>query len=224
MSADFLPAVLPDSIRWSSENSEDSSDCYHTLVNELRRNGDLNDPRAPNYRLSSLDEYIRSEVQRSVTRIRMLRRLVRPLDGPMRTADDLRRLGRVLAEIAFTAAQAAAARELEMLDREPTKLANAIKHHCAEEAFYLIGCFSSEPMDHLNNLQHGAFHVVTKLLYEAVTDELDADVFRACDRLLRNWRQFGSMKMIRREHHSLTCTDYSNKIPIKPLADWDDSA
>jgi len=175
-------------------NEYDESDCYDSLVRELRRCGALNDPRASKYRTSSLDEYMRSEVGRSIHRIRMLRRISRPLDGPMLTADELRKLGRALAEVAFTPVQATAARELAALDHEPPELANAIKYHCAEEACYLIGCFSNNPRDHIGRSERGAFCVTTKKLYEVATGEVNADVSRACDHVLKNWRRFASKK------------------------------
>jgi hypothetical protein len=193
--SDLLPAVLASPIRWPAiqhENADDENDCCNALLHELHRYGLLNDPRAPNSRADSLDDYIRSEVLRSINRIRLLRRLARPLDGPMPTADELRRLGRVLAEVAFTRVQVAAARELEELDRERPELAYAIKYHCAEEASFLIGCFSSKPRDHLTNWRHGGFRVMAERLYRTITNEVDADVSRACDRLLKNWRRFAA--------------------------------
>jgi len=120
----------------------------------------------------------------------MLRRIRRPLDSPRPPAEELRNLGRALAEVAFTTAQATAARELEALDCEPPELASAIKYHCAEEACYLIGCYSGIPRDHLNSSDRGAFYVITKKLFETVTGEVDADVTRACDHVLKNWRRF----------------------------------
>jgi len=120
----------------------------------------------------------------------MLRRIRRPLDSPRPTAEELRNLGRALAEVAFTTAQATAARELQALDCEPPELASAIKYHCAEEACYLIGYFSSRPRDHLNSSDRGAFYVISKKLFETVTGEVDADVSRACDHVLKNWRRF----------------------------------
>jgi len=190
---DLVPACVAGSMQRSAlqrDNGDDERDCYESLVEELRRGGRLNDPRAVKYRTSSLDEYMRSEVQRSIHRIRMLRRIRRPLDRPMPTAAELRRLGGALAEIAFTVAQAMAARELEAADSEPPELACALKYHCAEEACYLIGCFSSIPKEHLNSLECGGFRVMTKTLYEAVTGDVDADLSRACDQVLKNWRQF----------------------------------
>jgi hypothetical protein len=190
---DHLPAVvgscaqLP-AIRHESRCEED--DCYDSFVRELGGYRALIDPRAPKYRVSSLDDHARSEVRRSIYRIRMLRRIRRPLDGPRPTAEELRNLGRALAEVAFTTAQATAARELETLDCEPPELASAIKYHCAEEACYLIGCFSSSPRDHLNSSDRGAFYVITKMLFETVTGEVDADVSRARDHVLKNWRRF----------------------------------
>ena len=175
-------------IRHESGCEED--DCCDSFVRELGGYGALNDPRAPKYRVSSLDDHARSEVRRSIHRIRMLRRIRRPLDSPRQTAEELRNLGRALAEVAFTTAQATAARELEALDCEPPELASAIKYHCAEEACYLLGYFSSRPRDHLNSSDRGAFYVVTKKLYETVTGEVDADVSRACDHVLKNWRRF----------------------------------
>ena len=188
-----LPGSGSSPIRWFATehgNAYDESDCYEALLSELNRCGTLNDPRAPKYRVSSLHEHMRSEVQRSIHRIRMLRRVKRPLDGPMPTADELRKLGRVLAEVAFTTTQAMAARELEAIDCEPPELASAIKYHCAEEACYVIGYFSSRPRDHLISSEHGSFQVITKKLYETVTGELDADLSRACDHVLKNWRRF----------------------------------
>ena len=178
-----LPAI-------GHESGCEEDDCYDSFVRELGRYGTLNDPRAPKYRVSSLDEHARSEVRRSIHRIRMLRRIGRPLDSPRPTAEELRKLGRALAEVAFTTAQATAARELEALDCEPPELASAIKYHCAEEACYLIGYFSSRPRDHLNSSDRGAFYIITKALFETVTGEVDADVSRACDHILKNWRRF----------------------------------
>jgi hypothetical protein len=140
--------------------------------------------------VSSLDDHARSEVWRSIHRIQILRRIRRPLDSPRPTAEELRNLGRALAAVAFTTAQATAARELETLDCEPPELASAIKYHCAEEACYLIGCFSSRPRDHLNSSDRGPFYVITKKLFETVTGEVDADVSRARDHVLKNWRRF----------------------------------
>lgn len=169
----------------------DEEDCSASLVSALGGYGTLNDPRALEYRTNSLEDHAQSEVRRSIHRIRMLRRINRPLDGPMPTADELRKLGRALARVAFTTTQATAARELETLDCEPPELASAIKYHCAEEACYLIGYFSSRPRDHLNSSDCGAFRVITKKLFETITDEVDADVSRACDHVLKNWRRFG---------------------------------
>ena len=190
---DHLPATVESHARWPAIQHESGCEddyCYDSLVRELGRSGALNDPRAPKYRVSSLDDHARSEVRRSIHRIRMLRRIKRPLDGPMPTADELRKLGRALAEVAFTAIQATAAQELQALDCEPPELASAIKYHCAEEACYLIGYFASRPGDHLNNSNSGGFHVITKKLFETVTGEVDADVSRACDHVLKNWRRF----------------------------------
>ena len=190
---DHLPAVVANHARWPASQNEsgcDEDDCYDSFVRELSRYGALNDPRAPKYRMSSLDAHARSEVRRSIHRIRMLRRIRRPLDSPRPTAEELRSLGRALAKVAFTTAQATAARELEALDCEPPELASAIKYHCAEEACYLIGYFSSRPRDHLNNSDRGAFCAITKKLFETVTGEVDADVSRARDHVLKNWRRF----------------------------------
>jgi hypothetical protein len=190
---DHLPAVVADYARWPAirqESGREEDDCYDSFVRELGRYGVLNDPRAPKYRVSSLDDHARSEVRRSIHRIRMLRRIRRPLDSPRPTAEELRNLGRALAEVAFTTAQATAARELEALGCEPPELASAIKYHCAEEACYLIGYFSSRPGDHLNSSNCGAFYVITKKLFETVIGEVDADVSRACDHVLKNWRRF----------------------------------
>jgi hypothetical protein len=190
---DHLPAVVAHYAQWPAirhESGCEEDDCYDSFVRKLGGYGALIDPRAPKYRVSSLDDHARSEVRRSIHRIRMLRRIRRPLDGPKPTAEELRSLGRVLAEVAFTTAQATAARELETLDCEPPELAGAIKYHCAEEACYLIGCFSSSPRDHLNSSDRDAFYVITKKLFEAVTGEVDADVSRARDHVLKNWRRF----------------------------------
>ena len=187
---DHLPAVDAGYVQWPAIQGYDESDCDNFLVRELGRYGPLNDPRAPKYRARSLREYVRSEVQRSVHRIRMLRRIKRPLNGPMPIAEELRKLGRVLAEVAFTRAQAMAARELQALECEPPELASAIKYHCAEEACYLIGRFSSKPRKHLSSLECGGFRVITRALYAEVTGEIDADVNRACDHVFKNWRRF----------------------------------
>ena len=190
---DHLPAVVANHARWPAFQNEsgcDEDDCYDSFVRELSGYGALNDPRAPKHRMSSLDAHARSEVRRSIHRIRMLRRIRRPLDSPRPTAEELRSLGRALAKVAFTTAQATAARELEALDCEPPELASAIKYHCAEEACYLIGYFSSRPRDHLISSDRGAFHVITKKLFETVTGEVDADASRACDHVLKNWRRF----------------------------------
>jgi hypothetical protein len=190
---DHLPAVLANYAPWPTirhESACEEDDCYDLFVRKLGGDGALNDPRAPKYRVSSLDDHARSEVRRSIHRIRMLRRIRRPLDSPRPTAEELRNLGRALAEVAFTTAQATAARELEALDCEPPELASAIKYHCAEEACYLIGYFSSRPRDHLNSSDRGAFYVITKKLFETVTGEVDADVSRPCDHVLKNWRRF----------------------------------
>ena len=190
---DHLPAVVANYARWPAirhESGCEEDDSYDSFVRELGGYGALNDPRAPEYRVSSLDEHARSEVRRSIHRIRMLRRIRRPLDSPRPTAEELRNLGRALAEVAFTTAQATAARELEALDCEPPELASAIKYHCAEETCYLIGYFSSRPKDHLNSSDRGAFYVISKKLFETVTGEVDADVSRACDHVLKNWRRF----------------------------------
>jgi hypothetical protein len=190
---DHPPAVVATYAQWPTiqhESGCDEDDCYDSFVRELGGNGTLNDTRAPKYRVSSLEDHTRSEVRRSIHRIRMLRRIRRPLDSPRPTAEQLRSLGRVLAEVAFTTAQATAARELQALDCEPPELASAIKYHCAEEACYLIGCFSSRPRDHLSSAERGTFYVITKRLFETVTGEVDADVSRACDHVLKNWRRF----------------------------------
>jgi hypothetical protein len=190
---DYLPAVVAKYAQWSTiqhEDGCDEDDCYDSFVRELGGFGTLNDPRAPKYRESSLGDHARSEVRRSIHRIRMLRRIRRPLDSPRPTAEELRNLGRALAEVAFTTAQATAARELQALDCEPPELASAIKYHCAEETCYLIGYFSSRPKDHLNSSDRGAFYVISKKLFETVTGEVDADVSRACDHVLKNWRRF----------------------------------
>jgi len=189
----ILDAVVANHAQWPTiqhESGCEEEDCYDSFVRELGGHGALNDRRAPEYRVSSLDDHARSEVLRSIHRIRMLRRIRRPLDSPRPTAEELRNLGRALAEVAFTTAQATAARELEALDCEPPELASAIKYHCAEEACYLIGYFSSRPRDHLNSSDRGAFYVITKKLFETVTGEVDADVSRACDHVLKNWRRF----------------------------------
>jgi hypothetical protein len=190
--SDIAPAAFAGHMRAAAIEDDGHDELDHTdsLAAELAKGGTLIDPRAPKYRTSALDEYLRSEVQRSVQRIRMLRRIKRPLDGPMPTAAELRRLGRALAKVAFTTTQAMAARELEAVDGEPPDLACAIKYHCASEACYLIGCFSMRPGEHLNSLEGGRFRVVTKTLYEAVTGEADANVSRACDHVLKNWRLY----------------------------------
>jgi hypothetical protein len=177
------PAIEDDSSHYEIDH-------YGSLARELAKGVTLVDPRAPKYRTSSLDEYLRSEVQRSVQRIWMLRRIRRPLDGPMLTAAELRELGRALAKVAFTTTQAMAARELEAIEGEPPDLACAIKYHCASEACYLIGCFFGRPADHLNSSEGGRFGVVTRKLYEAVTGEIDANVSRACDHVRKNWRLY----------------------------------
>ena len=190
---DHLPTVVANHAQWPAIRHESGcgeDDCYDSFVRELGRYGAVNDPRAPKYRVSSLDDHARSEVQRSIHRIRMLRRIRRPLDSPRPTAEELRNLGRALAEVAFTTAQATAARELEALDCEPPELASAIKYHCAEEACYLIGYFSNKPRDHLNSSDRGTFYVITKKLFETITGEVNTDVSRACDHVLKNWRRF----------------------------------
>jgi hypothetical protein len=190
---DHLPAVVANYAQWPTFRPEigcEEDDCADSFVTELGGYGALNDPRAPKYRVSSLDDHARSEVRRSIRRIRMLRRIRRPLDSPRPTAEELRNLGRSLAEVAFTTAQATAARELQALDCEPPELASAIKYHCAEEACYLIGYLSSRPRDHLNSWHCGAFYVITTKLFGTVTGEVDADVSRACDHVLKNWRRF----------------------------------
>src|SRR5580704_11932253 len=179
-----LPAGVANYAQWLTiryESGCDEDHCYDSFVRELGGYGALNDPRAPKYRETSLDDHARSEVRRSIHRIRMLRRIRRPLDSPRPTAEELRNLGRVLSQVAFTTAQATAARELEA-----PELASAIKYHCAEETCYLIGCFSSRPREHLNSLDRGVFYVITKKLFETVTGEADADVSRACDHVLKN--------------------------------------
>lgn len=189
---DLLPAVVANCAKSAirHESGCEEEDYYDSFVRELGGYGALNDPRAPKYRMSSLDDHARSEVRRSIHRIRTLRRIRRPLDSPRPTAEELRNLGRALAEVAFTTAQATAARELEALDCELPELACAIKYHCAEEACYLIGYFSSRPRNHLNSSERGAFYVITKKLFETVTGEVDADVSRSCDHVLKNWRRF----------------------------------
>lgn len=189
---DLLPAVVANCAKSAirHESGCEEEDCYDSFVRELGGYGALNDPRAPKYRISPLDDHARSEVRRSIYRIRMLRRIRRPLDSPRPTAEELRNLGRALAKVAFTTAQATAARELEALDCELPELACAIKYHCAEEACYLIGYFSSRPRNHLNSSERGAFYVITKKLFETVTGEVDADVSRPCDHVLKNWRRF----------------------------------
>jgi hypothetical protein len=190
---DHLPAVVPNCAKWPTirhESGCEEEDCYDSFVRELGGHGALNDLRSAKYRVSSLDDHARSKVRRSIHRIRMLRRIRRPLDNPRPTAEELRNLGRALAEVAFTTAQATAARELEALDCELPELACAIKYHCAEEACYLIGYFSSRPRNHLNSSERGAFYVITKKLFETVTGEVDADVSRSCDHVLKNWRRF----------------------------------
>jgi hypothetical protein len=190
---DHLPTVVANYVQWPTirhDSGCEEDDCYDSFVGELGGYGALIDPRAPKYRVSSLVDHARSEVRRSIHRIRMLRRIRRPLDSPRPTTEELRNLGRALAEVAFTTAQATAARELATLDCEPPELACAIKYHCAEEACYLIGCFSGRPRDHLNSSDRGAFYVITKKLFETVTGEVNADVSRACDHVLKNWRRF----------------------------------
>jgi hypothetical protein len=183
--ADFLP--LPAS---PDDNVDDDCDYSDAIAAELSSTDSANDPRALKYRDNSLDEYLRSEVRRSIHRIRMLRRVKRPLDSPMPTASELRKLGRALGQVAFTKAQLTAARELEAVERELPEIASAIKYHCAEEACYLIGCFSRNPRADLKHYESGAFLSITKKLYEAVTGETDADVNPACDHVRRNWRLF----------------------------------
>jgi hypothetical protein len=190
---DHLPAVVANYAQWPAfrpESGCEEDDCYDSFVRELGGHRALNDPRAPKYQASSLNDHARSEVRRSIHRIRMLRRIRRPLDSPRPTAEELRNLGRALAEVAFTTAQVTAARELEAIDCEPPELASAIKYHCAEEACYLIGYFSSRPRNQLNSSDRGAFYVIAKKLFETVTGEVDADLSRACDHVLKNWRRF----------------------------------
>jgi hypothetical protein len=93
-----------------------------------------------------------------------------------------------LRKIAFTDEQREAVRQLEAVRQTPPAHANALKYHCAKEAFDLMGFSAKAP----TGMPGGPFRTIADRLYAAVTGEppySDATMRRACGLVLDDQRK-----------------------------------
>jgi len=152
------------------------------IVAELKEGGSLNDPR-PYDRSLPLSDYVLCEVQRSLHRVCKLLTDKRSTDI---TLSDYRRAAKALRKVAFTDEQRTAISQLEDVWQEPPEHADALKYHCAAEAYFLMECFSAkEP----TGSEEGPFQAIAAYIYEAVTGLASSDMKRSCALVLRDRRR-----------------------------------
>jgi hypothetical protein len=156
----------------------------------------------------SLAAHARTEVQRSIERIRLLRTYKPPaeveVEGeikiagklvkrrvalPKLTLSDFRKAAKALRKVAFTEAQQTAVRQLEAVWQEPPERADALKHYCAAEAYFLMQCFSVVAP---TGYEGGSFLTIACLIHDAVTGRTISAIGmkRSCDLVLRNRRKY----------------------------------
>jgi hypothetical protein len=160
------------------------------IVAELKKGGPLKNPLERAYPSTAPADYVQIEVQRSINRI-PLRQEYKPSPNDP-TASDYRKLGRLLRKVGLTAV----AEQIGASDhvrQEPPPRANALKHFCADEAFFLMEGFSAKEPTFSTG---GPYQIIAQNLYEAVTGKSDADLERACDWVLRQRRK------VRQNHSS----------------------
>jgi hypothetical protein len=155
------------------------SDLVASIITELKKGGALCDPR-PYDRSLPLSDYVLSEVQRSLDRVRKL--LTYKPSTPSLTLSDYRKAAKALRKVVFTDEQREAIRQLEAVQQEPPERADARKYHCAAEAYFLMACFSAkEP----TGTDEGPFQIIAAYIYEAVTGHEASDMKRSCALVLR---------------------------------------
>jgi hypothetical protein len=172
-----------------SAEPQPDADFVTLIIAELEKGGELNDPRPYlGDRPTPLADHVQREVQRSLNRVRLFLTWKRPANvPPTPTAADFRKAAKALRKVAFTEEQRTAIRQLHAVRQEPPERADALKHHCAAEAYYLMESFSATAP---TGYEDGPFRVIAALIYEAVTRKSPADMMkRAGDTVLQSRRR-----------------------------------
>jgi hypothetical protein len=165
-------------------------DFVAAIFDELETCG-LNDPRPLAQRGTlPLEDYLRSEVRRSIERVQTLTNPPADLRNlfdslPPRPMSYYRRIAKELEAVAFLPSQIDALRQLQAIEQEPPERGDALKYRCAAEAYYLMDLFSSKPP---TGTFEGPFQTIAGVLYNAVTGCEPTDMKRSCDRVLERRR------------------------------------
>lgn len=156
------------------------------IVDELKKGGPLKNPFKRAYSAMEPPDYVTTEVQRSLGRVRLRDKPPFFVPKIAASAADYRKLGRLLRKMGLTtwAEQLGAS---DHVVQEPPPRANALKHYCADEAFFLMEMFSASAPTFSTG---GPFQIIAQKLYEAVTGRANVDLERACDWVLRERRKY----------------------------------
>jgi hypothetical protein len=171
-----------------------------SIVRELERGGALKNPFARGYPSTAPADYVRIEVQRSLDRVRSLQngdveKLIHELRTkgklPPTPTPNIRKIKKavtVLRSIAKFEDQSTVLDQFNAFRQEPPERVNALKWHCAAEAFDLMTFFSAKPP---TGTPTGPFWEIAAMIYEAVTGEThtDVNIKRACDAILAARRE-----------------------------------
>ena len=160
-------------------------DIVADIVEQLKKGGPLRNPFERAYPTTAPIDYVRIEVQRAIDRIQLRRDPTKSVRRPKVTAADYRKLGRLLRKTGHTA-YAEQIGASEHVRQEPPPRANALKHYCADEAFFLMEMFSTKAPTFSEG---DPFRIIAEKLYEAVAGRKDADMERACDWILKERRK-----------------------------------
>jgi hypothetical protein len=177
----------------SAKTRRQDTELVASIIDEPKDDAALNEPRRWEAKHPMpLDDYAQWEVQRSMDRRRLLQDFKWPDDvPPAPTAADFRKAAKALRNVAFTQEQQAIVRQLEAVEREPPEHANALKYHCAAEAYFLMEMFAPKAP---TGSAGGPFPKIAGTIYEALTSQREgdagADMKRSCDLVLRNRRRF----------------------------------
>ena len=139
------------------------------IVAQLKRGGLLAKPQD-----------VRTEVQRAIKFLRDCHAGKLPSHEPLLSVSEYRELRRLLRKTGH--ADNGLAR-LPLDDRKrnwaepPRRATDALKHRCADEAFFLMEMFSATAPTLSDG---GAYYEIAQKLYEAVTGKRDAKMERAC--------------------------------------------
>lgn len=151
-------------------------DLVNRIVEQLNRNGPLNDPRHLEAQAAPLEDYCKEEVRKSIKRL--------PLGLDLRvTTGQARQLSRLLRNhdpgrsLMYT----------RHAQRGAPDRGDPLKLRCAEEAYFLADMFSPEPP---TGTEGGPYLMIAALLLEAATGEREGDKGAAMKRPCAQWLRF----------------------------------